>query len=96
MKNVRFTRDLLEDLKSGAVYGTRCRGHVGNVFYPSLYISGDYIHWTNYGSSAASISTKDLAWILCDMFHQTPSEFVAMHERFGSWKDVYTDEKWKE
>lgn len=93
---MKGTFELLKDLKTGAVYGTRCKGFVGNVFYPCLFVSNGFIHWANYGSSAASVSEKDLAWILINMFRQTVPEFVATHERFSSWQEVNTDERWKD
>lgn len=59
---------------------------VTNVKYPyistALYKHNNYIHWSNYGSSANKNTLKELHWIIETIFKMSPSQFIEKYNRY--------------
>lgn len=78
-ENERSLRHIMEHVRSGGSYAER----VENVRYPYDYkvlyqtVHGN-IGWSHYGSSAESMTMRNLNWTIRTIFEMTPSAFL-MH-----------------
>ena len=60
----------------------------GTFFWDVLCLSPNmkYIRWRHYGSSANKNTKKDLKWILAEIFHMTPEEFIRKYKTYSEYK----------
>lgn len=70
---------LYADLKDGAVYGEDLTNVRFPVFWQVLSCNGRYIHYRHYGSSATSVSLRDLKWIINVIFNMSVTEFLGKY-----------------
>ncbi len=68
---------IYENINRGYCYGR----YIYNVRFPyfhtclSVSENGEFIRWTNYGSSANENTKQALQWIIETIFKTTPGEF---------------------
>lgn len=76
-ENERSLRHIIKNIRSGGLYAER----VENVRYPYdhkvLYqtVHGN-IGWSHYGSSAESMTMRNLNWTIRTIFKMSPQEFA--------------------
>jgi hypothetical protein len=55
----------------------------------------EYIFWRHYGSSANKCTRKDLRWVLKEIYHMTPAEFLAEYTTYHEFcriEKIYGEE----
>lgn len=80
-ENARCLRHIMEHIRSGGSYAESAE----NVRYPydhkALYqtVHGN-IGWSHYGSSAESMTMRNLNWTIRTIFEMTPSAFLMRYK----------------
>lgn len=78
----------LQEGKSFGYYSETVNKALGNYIWNHvLYIEGNYIRWSYYGSSAEKITKENLRWILKNIFEMTPAEFL---EKYQIYNGIFT------
>ena len=80
-ENARCLRQIMDHIKGGGSYAER----VENVRYPYdhkvLYQTAHgNIGWSHYGSSAESMTLRNLNWTIRTIFEMTPSAFLTRYK----------------
>ena len=78
-----------EKLQNGESFGEIIPHRLGGTFFWDVLClspTKQYIRWRNYGSSANKNTTKDLAWILSEIFKMTPEKFMAKYTTYAEYK----------
>lgn len=77
-------KDIYKDLKAGYAFTYAQNQPYG---YTALYIGEswrdgkNYIFWQRFGSSANTVSFKNLCWILSGIFKMTANEFYKTYDK---------------
>lgn len=77
---------IMNELKSGKMFGKTEHGTVSDYFRWNVIKSGTFIRYRNFGQSSVDCNLKDLAWVIEVIFRTTPEKFLEKYECIDSWE----------
>ena len=77
---------IMNELKSGKMFGKTEHGTALDYFRWNVIKSGTFIRYRNFGQSSVGCNLKDLAWVIEVIFRTTPEKFLEKYECIDSWE----------